>query len=170
MKFKNMIYLTISYIPWIVYWTLSAQLKPYGSIVAVILEILILTKQMKDKEYSYIEVFSLIYFLIASICIYMFNMDIFIRGDGYIGYGTLFLISLFGIIFNKPFMKYYVQKDLNDVSVIKKKSNFQTIIWSAIFFIDTFVFMLIKLPVFAVILSNVFVCIGIILSIYDESK
>ena len=67
-------------------------------------------------------------------------------------------------------MKYYVQKDLNDVSVIKKKSNFQTIIWSAIFFIDTFVFMLIKLPVFAVILSNVFVCIGIILSIYDESK
>ncbi|MCR4944287.1 MAG: hypothetical protein K5986_07520, partial [Clostridium sp.] len=62
MKVKNMIYLTISYIPWIVYWSISAELKPYGGIAALILELILILYGKISNKFSFMDLFSVLYF------------------------------------------------------------------------------------------------------------
>jgi all-trans-retinol 13,14-reductase len=173
MKVKNMIYLTISYIPWIVYWTISADLKPYGGVIALILELILVSIQKSRKNYSFMDLFSALYFIVTIIGAYIVKSDTFIIGDGYIGYASLFVMSILSILIEKPFMKYYVKKDFKNQNVISSKiaelTAFQTKVWAAVFFIDIWVFVFIHAAVIAVITSNVFVLIGIILSIYNEN-
>lgn len=174
MKFKNMLYLTISYIPWIVYWTISAQLEPYGGVIALILELVLIGLQKAKKDYSFMDVTSVLYFIITIIGNYVLKTDTFIVGDGYIGYAWLFIMSIVSILIKKPFMRYYVKKDFSneliDQDKIDKLSDFQMKVWAVVLFIDIWVFLFIDIPVVAVIASNVFVLIGIVLSIYSESK
>ncbi len=174
MKFKNMLYLTISYIPWIVYWTISAQLEPYGGVIALILELVLIGLQKAKKDYSFMDVTSVLYFIITIIGNYVLKTDTFIVGDGYIGYAWLFIMSIVSILIKKPFMRYYVKKDFSNELIdqykIDKLSDFQMKVWAVVFFIDIWVFLFIDIPVVAVIASNVFVLIGIVLSIYSESK
>jgi len=173
MKVKNMIYLTISYIPWIVYWTISANLKPYGGVIALILELILVSIQKRRENYSFMDFLSLLYFIITIIANYIVKTNTFIIGDGYIGYASLFIMSILSIIIKRPFMEYYVKKDFKDQNIIRSKINevitFQTKVWTTVFFIDIWVFVFIQVPVIAVIISNVFVLIGIILSIYNEN-
>lgn len=168
MKFKNIIYLTISYIPWIVYWTISANLLPYGGIIALILEILLLGIERNKNNYSFMDLCSAAYFVITIIANYIVNTDIFIIGDGYLGYAWLFIMSITSMYIGKPFMEYYVKKDLKNKEI--SKNIFQTKVWSIVFFIDIWVFVFIHVPVTAVITSNIFVLIGIGLSIFNENS
>lgn len=167
MKVKNMIYLTISYIPWIVYWTISANLLPYGGVIALILELILLGIEKSKKNYSFMDLFSTAYFIITIIANYIVKTDMFIVGDGYFGYACLFIMSIVSNLKNRPFMKYYIEKDFKDEDI--SKNMFQTKVWSTVFFIDIWIFVFIHVPVRAVITSNIFVLIGIVLSIFNEN-
>ncbi|SFU76092.1 all-trans-retinol 13,14-reductase [Clostridium sp. DSM 8431] len=173
MKVKNMIYLTISYIPWIVYWSISAELKPYGGIAALILELILILYGKISNKFSFMDLFSVLYFITTIIANYIFKTDYLIVGDGYFGYAALLSMSLISMLMKRPFMGYYVEKDWKNYNLTKSKidklSIFQTKVWTVVFFIDIWVFVFINTAVAAVIISNVFVLIGIILSIHNEN-
>lgn len=175
MKIKNMLFLTISYVPWVVYWTISAQLLPYGGGVSLIIELCIIYfMQRKNSAYSFMDGLSAVYFSVTIIAHYVFHLNYFIVGDGYFGYGFLFMMSVLSICIKHPFMKYYVNKDLPntvvDNSLLEGLAKTQTLIWMGVFFIDTWVFVGIQVPVIAIVTSNVFVVIGIILSLRNEKE
>lgn len=175
MKIKNMLFLTISYVPWVVYWTISAQLLPYGGLVALIMELcIILCTQRKGGTYSFMDGLSAVYFGVTIIAYYVFHLNYFLVGDGYFGYGFLFMMSVLSICLKHPFMKYYVSKDLTQSivnnSLLEELAKTQTFIWMGVFFIDTWVFVGIHVPAIAIVTSNVFVVIGIILSVRNERK
>ncbi|MBU5316399.1 hypothetical protein KQI30_08960 [Clostridium bornimense] len=167
MKTKNMIYLTISYIPWVVYWIISANLLPYGGVIALVLELILIGMERSNQNYSFMDLFSIAYFIITILANYIVKTDMFIVGDGYLGYGWLFIMSIISILRKRPFMSYYIKKDFEEGDI--SKTIFQTKIWCSVFFIDIWIFAFIHVPIKAVIYSNIFVLIGIVLSIFNEN-
>lgn len=167
-----MVHLTLSYIPWIFYWLISANKKRHGIAIAFFIGVILLLIEKRAHMYSTMDIFSIFYWLIASIITYIYKKDIFIEGDGYIGYGMLSLMAIISVILRKPFMRYYVSKDFRNSSsgMIDQLSYYTSMVWICVFLISTVIFWKVKKPTAAVISSNIFVVIGIILSIYITSK
>lgn len=169
-KWKAIAYLTVSYVPWIVYWTFSACGNTEGSIYGLCLALLLLGLEIKQKSISIMDAVAVVYFIAAIFVTKVFNSKLFVTGDGYLGYGMLFAMGVSSMLFKKPFMRFYALKDFSKENLCREMENALTMIWTGVFFIDTFVFIFIHIPSAAVITSNVFVAIGIVWSIILESR
>ena len=73
-----MVYIAFSFIPWILYWILSGFGFGFSVLLALIASITILVPQIRRREYYFMDVFSIIYFSIASICTLIFSINVFI--------------------------------------------------------------------------------------------
>lgn len=169
MKYKAMLHLTLSYLPWIMYWSFSAMRLKFGTIVMLLmaLTLVIFGNQMKDV--SLMDVVAVVYSLFAILITYGCDNDIFIIGDGYIGYGVLFLMSILSRK-KRHFIQYYVKKDVSNDGALLRLVKPINHIWSLVFGISALIFLLIDKPLAAVALSNVFVFFGVIFSIQTINK
>jgi len=169
-KWKAIAYLTVSYIPWIVYWTFSACGNTEGGIYGLCLVLLLICLEIKQKSISIMDATAVGYFIVAIFATKVLDSRLFVTGDGYLGYGMLFVMGACSMLIKKPFMRFYALKDFNKENLSKELENALTMIWAGVFFIDTFVFIFIHIPLAAVLTSNVFVAIGIVCSIIMESR
>lgn len=169
-KWKAMGTLFISYIPWIVYWTVSAQKKPWGSLIMFVLAWLLVTRGRLNGSISPMDLVAIGYSIVATFSTYIIGTKLFIVGDGYIGYGTLFVFAFVSLLIKKPFLDFYVKKDLDDYDKLTSISQQVTWIWTLVFLISTLIFLWIQTPHIAIISSNIFVAIGILYSCFILSK
>lgn len=167
-KWRAILHMTISYIPWIIYWTLSAFSLKLAPIVSLVAAAMILILRFRKRSFALMDLVMFFYSIVAVFFNYFTKKEWFLTGDGYMGYGVLFLMSVISIIMKKPFAMYYVtMENLNVSKKIKQQVAYKiSFIWMFVFIISTIIFIVITVPVFAVAASNFFVVIGIVSSVY----
>ena len=170
MKFKipGMLYILISYIPWIVYWIICGSGKILGLILPLMISLMILIPQIKSKNYNLMDIFTFIYFIIANVGKFIFNQNIFIEKSGFLGYLVLFIMALYSILINNPFTFQVSKRDYPE-TYWKDKTFFIvnkiiTFVWLSIFFINSLIYLFLNFPI-NTILTNIFISFGIIFSI-----
>ncbi len=164
-RYRAVLFMTRSYIPWVCYWTFSAFHMRFAPLLSLLIVTSILLAEYREKRFALMDVVMLGYALIAAFFNYLTPLDWFLTGDGYFGYGTLTLMAVLRILRRKPFAQYYISKEHPQTAKDNRAAFLFSGIWSIVFFISTCIFLLIRTPAAAVISSNVFVALGILSSL-----
>ena len=168
MKIPGMLYIFLSFTPWIVYWILCGLGITFGIVISLIISLCLITPQVYRRSFNLMDVASIIYFSIAFIGTYVFDMKVFIEESGFIGYLALTLMALISLIIKRPFTLQVSKRDYPKIYWNSKwfllVDNLITSIWCMIFLTNMFIFLLFTRP-YTSIFSNTLIAIGIVLSI-----
>ena len=163
----------ISFIPWIVYWVLSGIEEPIGIVLGLVLSLILLTPQIIKKEINIFDSASFLYFSIALIGWYILNIDAFIEMSGFLGYFTMFLLAVVSVIIKRPYTLQVSKRDYPreywDKPEFIKVNTLITMLWALIYISNAFLFQYSPKPL-NVIITNILIVIGIILSIILPGK
>lgn len=139
-----MVYIILSFIPWIVYWVLCGLGFGFGIFLSLIISLILIVLQRMWKSYSLMDFASLVYFGLASVCTFIFNLEFFVQQCGFAGYFALFLMAAFSIAAKQPFTFKVARKDWPE-SYWKEKSfllinNIISAVWMFIFIVNALLF------------------------------
>ena len=163
-----MLYILVSFAPWIVYWVLCGMGNRLGVIIPLAISLLLVIPQIHKRDFNLMDVTSLLYFSTATAFTFIFNLNIFAEKSGFLGYFALFLMALFSLIIKQPFTFQVSKRDYPEI--YWKEKSFLTInsiitgVWVVIFMANAITFLLLN-KTSAVILSNTFIALGITFSI-----
>ncbi len=169
-KLPGMLYILISFIPWIVYWTMG---NAEGVIIASAISALLLIPQVDKLRFNIMDVVSFLYFITAFVGSVIFDFDVFIEHSGFLGYSTLFLMAVYSLIIKQPYTLQVSKRDYPEI--YWKDESFLavnmviTTAWAAVFLINAVIFLFLPFP-FTVIFSNVLIAFGITFSIIFPLK
>ncbi|MEM1767678.1 MAG: all-trans-retinol 13,14-reductase, partial [Candidatus Bathyarchaeia archaeon] len=152
-----MVYIAFSFIPWILYWILSGFGFSFSVLLAFTASMAILVPQIRRREYYFMDIFSVIYFSIASICTLIFRMNVFVEYSGFIGYLALSLMAVSSIAMKSPFTFRVAKKDWPEAYWREKSflliNNIISAAWTIIFIANALISLLLGTP-YKIILSN----------------
>ncbi len=171
-KIPGMLYILISFVPWIVYWVLCGMGDVLGIIIPLVIALLLIISQIRKKDFNPMDVTSLLYFSMAMIATFIFNLNVFVERSGFLGYFALSLMALFSLITKHPFTLQVSKRDYPEIYWKDKSflaiNNIITAVWAIIFIANATIFLL-KMP-FTVALSNTLIALGIAFSIIFPLK
>lgn len=172
-KIPGMLFILISFIPWIVYWVLCGMGNAFGIVISLIISLIFIIPQIRKKDFNLMDFTSVLYFSIAAIGAFILDLNMFVKNSGFIGYFVLFLMALISIIIKQPYTLQVSKKDYPEIYWKDKSfltiNNAITFAWTIIFVINAFIFLLFSLPL-TVILSNILIVFGIVFSIVFPMK
>jgi len=172
-KMPGMLYMLVSFAPWIIYWVFCGMGISLGIIISTIIVLLLMIPQIHKKDFNIMDAASLLYFSMATIATFIFDLNIFIEKSGFLGYFTLFLMALLSLIIKQPYTLQVSKRDYPEIYWKEKSflaiNNIITGIWTAIFIANATIFLLLN-ETSAVILSNTLIAFGIIFSIVFPLK
>jgi len=172
-KIPGMLYILISFIPWILHWVLCGMGSYAGIVIPLAISLFFIIPQIRKREFNLMDITSVLYFSIASVATFIFKLNMFVEHSGFIGYFVLFLMALISLVIKQPFTFQVSKKDYpkiywKDKSFLAINSQI-TIVWAGIFLSNAILFLLLAKP-FTVVLSNILIAIGIIFSIVFPLK
>lgn len=166
MKIPGMLYILVSFTPWVIYWVLCSFGDKLGIAIPFAVSLLLLISQTKKRSLSLMDLTSAFYFAIATIGTFVFNLDFFVESSGFLGYLVLFLMAFSSLMIKQPFTLQVSKRDYPETywkdKLFLAVNNAVTAVWASIFLINATLFLLAK-P-FAVILSNILIVFGIVFS------
>ncbi len=172
-KIPGMLYILVSFMPWIVYWVLCGAGNKLGIIVPLAISLLLIIPQIRKWDLNLMDITSVFYFGIAAITAFIFNLNTFVTNAGFLGYLALFLMAGFSLIIKKPYTLQVSKRDYPEIYWKDKSflavNNTITAVWTAIFLANAIIFLLFAIPL-TVIASNVLTAFGIVFSIIFPSK
>ncbi len=172
MKIPGMLYMLISFTPWIIYWVLCGFGSKLGIVVSFVASLILVLFQISKRDFNLMDIFSFIYFAIALIGVFGFNLNIFVEKNGFLGYFALFLMAFFSIIIKQPYTLKVSKRDYPEIYWKEKLfltiNNIITGVWGLIFIANAVIFLL--LEDIAVIFSNILIAFGIVFSIIFPLK
>ena len=91
--------------PWIIYWITSGLGLAWGAPVALLISLLnyLYGRTLKLKTSGLMRIFSVAYFLAATLATFFLSTDIFMEHGGLLSYLTLFAMAALSIIMRDPF-------------------------------------------------------------------
>lgn len=172
-KIPGMLYIFVSFIPWIVYWVLCGMGNMLGIVVPLAISLLLVIPQIRKKDFNLMDFTSVLYFSIATVGTFIFNSSVFLESSGFLGYSVLFLMALFSLTIKQPYTLQVSKRDYPEVYWKDKSflaiNNLITIVWTGIFLLNAIIFLLLAKPL-TVILPNTLIALGIFLSIIFSLK
>ena len=172
-KIPGMLYILLSFVPWIVYWVLCGMGNRLGVAIPFVVSLLLIIPQIHKRDFNLMDVISLLYFGIATTTTFIFNLNTFVEKSGFLGYLTLFLMALFSLIIKQPYTLQVSKRDYPEIYWKDKSflaiNNIITGVWAIIFMANAIIFLLLDIP-FTIILSNVLIALGIVFSIVFPLK
>jgi len=172
-KVSSMLYILVSFIPWIIYWVLCSMEYKLGVAIPSAISLTLIIPQIRKRDYNPMDIASLLYFSIAIIGVYIFNFHVFIEMSGFLSYLTLFLMAISSIIIKQPFTLQVSKMDYPEIYWKDRQlliiNNLMTSVWAVIFLSNAIIFLLITKPL-SIIFSNTLIAIGVIFSIIFPSK
>jgi all-trans-retinol 13,14-reductase len=72
-RLLGMLYILVSFIPWIVYWILCGFGNPLGITASLIISIVLILPQILKRSFNLMDLVSLIYFSLAFISTFILN-------------------------------------------------------------------------------------------------
>lgn len=172
-KIPGMLYILISFIPWINYWILCGKGNKFGIIISLIISLFLILPEIYKREFNLMDLASVFYFTTAFIATYLLKVNIFVEKSGSLGYFGLFLMATISLILKNPFTFQVSKRDYPEI-YLKEKSfiminNVITAVWAFLFLINSIIFLLADSPL-SVILSNILIVLGILFSIFFPIK
>ncbi len=175
-KISGNLSIAVSFIPWIVYWILNGNgnvLSTVSIIVPFAISLVIIIPQIRKSDFNLMDIASMLYFSIATVGTFIFNLNIFVERSGFLGYLALSFMALFSLVIKQPFTFQVSKKDYpesywKDGSFLKI-NKIITIVWLAIFLLNAFIFLLLD-NYFILILSNIITYSGIAFSYFFPLK
>ena len=172
-RMPGMLYIIVSFIPWIVYWTLCGFGNVLGIVLSLTISLLLIIPQILKRDFNLIDLISTIYFSTAFLGTFVFNSNIFIQSSGFLGYFVLFLMALSSLIIKRPYTLQVSKRDYPEVywkdRTFLSINNIITSVWAATFLANATIFLLLKAPL-TIIFSNFLMGIGISFSIVFPIK
>ncbi len=169
----GMLYMLVSFIPWLLYWVLCGIGSGLGVVMPLVLSLILVIPQYCRWDFNLMDLTSVFYFSIASASTFIFDTKVFVEYSGFIGYFVLFLMALVSILTGQPFTLQVSKRDYPEIYWREKSflmiNNVITGVWAVIFMGNAVAFLLITAP-FNVILSNVLISSGIAFSIIFPLK
>lgn len=172
-KIPGMLYILVSFAPWVVYWVLCGMGNRLGVVISLAISLLLVIPQIRKREFNLMDVTSLLYFSTATAFTFIFNLNVFVEKSGFLGYSVLFLMALFSLIIKQPYTLQVSKRDYPEIYWKEKSfliiNNIITGVWAVIFIANATIFLLLDIP-FTIILSNTLIAFGIIFSIVFPLK
>jgi len=169
----GMLYILVSFVPWIVYWVLCGIGSILGIITPLIFSIILISLQIIKQSFNLMDLTSILYFSFAFIGTFLLNSNIFLENSGFLGFFVLFLMASISIAIKQPYTLHVSKRDYPEV-YWKDKSFLAinyiiTLVWAGIFLLNVMLFLFLQFSL-AVIFSNALVAIGVLFSIIFPSK
>ncbi len=171
-KIPGMLYIAISFIPWITCWILSGK-GNVSIVVPFAISSLLIIPQIGKWDFNLMDLTSILYFSIATVGTLLFNLKVFVESSGFLGYFVLFLMALFSLVIKQPFTFKVAKRDYPEI-YWKDKSFFRinniiTIVWSGVFLLNSVIFLLLAKP-FTVLIPTILTVFGIAFSVIFPLK
>lgn len=166
-KIPGMLYILVSFVPWIIYWVLCGMGYRLGVIISLLISSALFIPQILKKSPNMMDITSLLYFSTAAVATFIFNLSLFVEKSGFLGYFTLFLMALFSLAIGQPYTLQVSKRDYPEIYWRERSflmiNNVITGAWASIFISNSIIFLLFDIP-FNIILSNTLIALGIALS------
>ncbi len=168
-----MIFILVSFVPWIIYWILCGLGLSIGVLISLAVAAILVIYQARLREFNPMDLTSLAYFAAASAATYILDFGLFVEKPGFLGYLALFIMALISIAAGKPFTLQVSKRDYPEV--YWRERTFLLVndaisgVWSIIFLLNSLTSIILSNP-YARIISNTLIAIGIILSIFLPEK
>jgi len=167
-RIPGILYIFVSFIPWILYWTLCSMDYKLGVTIPLAISLILLVPQIRNRDFNPLDVTSLLYFSVATAATFIFGLDVFVEKSGFLGYSALFLMALLSIIIKRPFSFKVAKRDYPEVYWREKSflmiNNVITSVWMIIFAINAVMFLILSKPL-TVTLSITLIALGMAFSI-----
>jgi len=105
-----MLYILASFTPWITYWILCGMGYRLG-----VLAPLIITLQIRKKDFNLMDVTSLLYSTLATTGMFTLNLHVFVEESDYLGYLALAIMALFSLAVKQPLTLQAARRDYPEV-------------------------------------------------------
>jgi len=172
-KIPGMLYLLVSFVPWVVYWVLCGMGNEFGIVISLAISLLLIIPQIRKRDFNLMDLTSILYFSIATVGRFIFNLNTFVEGSGFLGYSALFLMAGFSLIVKQPYTLQCSKRDYPEIYWKDKSflaiNNIITVAWAGVFLVNAAIFLLLDVP-FTVIFSNILITFGIVFSIIFPLK
>ncbi|OOM78643.1 hypothetical protein [Clostridium sp. BL-8] len=159
----------LSFVPLIFLWSISSQ---FGIALGFISVIVLLIKEVINKNVGIMSRVLFVYFIIFNICYFCFKIDSVIQYKYLTSYIVLALMGFISIMFGKPYTMYEARsgydKEFGKSSLFIEVNVVITKIWAVIYLINAII-ELAGHNVITIIIMNGLVIIGIILSVVIPS-
>jgi all-trans-retinol 13,14-reductase len=172
-KMPGMLYIIVSFIPWIIYWILCSIRNILGIVIPFIISLFLMIHQIRKRDFNLMDFVSTFYFSIAMVGTFVFNLNVFIESNGFLGYFVLFLMAFSSLIIKWPYTLQVSKRDYPEIywkdRTFLAINNIITAVWASIFLANAIIFLLLRMP-FTIILSNFLIALGIAFSIFFPLK
>ena len=172
-RMPGMLYILVSFIPWIIYWVLCGFGSSLGIIIPFVFSVLLLWPQICRRSFNLMDLTSVFYFSLALLGTFAFNLDAFLVNSGFLGYFVLFLMSFFSLIIKQPYTLQVSKRDYPEIYWRDKSflivNHVITAVWAVIFLASAVMFLFLRFPL-TVAFSNVLIAVGIAFSIVFPLK
>lgn len=172
-KIPGMVYILFSFIPWITYWILCGMEINLGLIIPLFISFILVIPQIYKRDSNIMDVFSLVYFLVANLGFFIFKTKIFIEKSGFLGYIALFFMSTLSLLIKQPYTLQVSKRDYPPIywkdSFFILINNIITIFWAVIFALNAAIYLIFSMPL-TVIFSNLLIGAGTLFSIVFPLK
>jgi all-trans-retinol 13,14-reductase len=163
----------VSFIPWILYWFLTSFVGGLGVVLAFLSSLAIIFIGLFRRDVGLMDIATLIYFVVVFVAVFFFGLNIFIERSGFLGYLALSVIAIFSLVIKQPFTFQVSRKDYPEVywkdRLFISINNVITVVWGLIFFVNALIYLVLE-QFLSVVLSNIFVVVGIAFSIIYPVK
>jgi all-trans-retinol 13,14-reductase len=167
-EIPGMLYILISFIPWILYWTLSGTGTPLGIFLGLAVAAFLVIVQIPAGVLNPMDLTSVIFFVLAAIGTYQFNSRLFIDNSGPMGYLALLVMAIISLLVGQPYTMQVSKRDYPKEywkdPIFLLVNNIITGAWAIVFLGSAAIYLLFRFP-WSVIASNILVALGIVFSV-----
>ena len=172
-KIPGMLYIIISFLPWIVYWVLCGMGNKLGIVIPFSLSLILIIPQILKRDFNLMDLTSIFYFSIAVAGTFIFSLNTFVESSGFLGYSALSIMALFSLIIKQPYTLQFSKRDYPEIYWKNRTflaiNNIITMAWAGVFSLNAVIFLFLGMPL-TIILSNILIAFGILFSIIFPLK
>jgi len=172
-KLPGMLFLLISFAPWIAYWALCGIDSRLGVALPLLISLILIIYQIRKKNSNLMDITSLFYFSTASIATFIFNSSIFVEENGFLSYLALFLMSVTSLVIEQPYTLQVSKRDYPEIywrdKIFLTINKAITAFWAALFAANSLIFLTLRFPL-TLMLSSALIAAGVAFSIIFPLK
>jgi len=168
-----MLYMLVSFTPWIVYWVLCGFDSTLGVVAPLLISLVLVINQVRLRSLNLMDAVSAVYFSIAFLVTFVFNSGVFIDKSGFLGYLSLSLMAVSSLVIKQPYTLQVSKRDYPEVywrdKLFLTINNVITAFWALVFIVNALIFLVFKPPL-TLVVSNILIAAGIVFSIVFPLK
>ncbi len=114
-KMPGMLYILVSFVPWIIYWVLCGMGNKFGIAIPLAISLVLIIPQIRKRDFNLMDLTSVLYFSIAMVGTFIFGLNTFVERSGFLGYSVLFLMAALSLIIKQPYTLQVSKRDYPEI-------------------------------------------------------